>query len=286
MPDAGSDIPLPVRLQLAHAALQVVANRAGADLLHIKGEALDPAVRWPGRTSTDVDLLVRPEHVHQFLTALLTHGWVQVSSFAGGSAFEHSATLTHPAWGYADVHRTYPGLGRDAADSFEQLWGARQTWLSAGVACAVPDLAGQRLVLLLHAGRSARSTRGDQDVAIAWSDRSPQERHDVQDLARRVHAEVGLAAATGTLGDWVSHPDYQLWRVLSEGGTRIDEWRARVKAAPSVSAKARLVLRAPLVNVEHLTIVRGSRPSRREIVVEFFARPVRGLREEWARRRR
>lgn len=286
MPDAGNDIPLSVRLQLAHAALQVVANRVGSDLLHIKGEALEPRVRWEGRASTDVDVLVRPDHVAGYVDALLAAGWTQVSSFAGGSAFEHSATLTHSAWGYADVHRIYPGLGRDAGAAFEHLWAARQVWLSAGIPCPVPDLTGQRLVLLLHAGRSPRSSRTDRDIAVAWADLLPEEQDEVRALAQRVHAQVGLAAATGTLDEWMDDPQYDLWNVVSTGGTRIDEWRARVKAAPTLRAKARLVARAPLVNAEHLTIVRGAPPSRWDVVVEFFARPVRGLREEWARRRR
>jgi len=41
-----------------------------------------------------------------------------------------------------------------------------------------------------------------------------------------------------------------------------------------------------LVNVEHLTIVRGRPVTRREIMAEFFGRPARGLREQVARRAR
>jgi hypothetical protein len=45
-----------------------------------------------------------------------------------------------------------------------------------------------------------------------------------------------------------------------------------------------------LVNVEHLTIVRGRPVTRREVVIEFFGRPLRGVREQvmqrWSRRSR
>lgn len=285
MPEVGSDIPLRARLLLSHAATQMVANRSGSDVLHIKGEALDPEVRWLNRLSTDVDVLVRPAHVGRFLAALMASGWHQESGFAAGSAFEHSATLSHEFWGYLDVHRIYPGLDKSPEDAFERLWSGRGTWVGAGVRCAVPDLAAQRLVLLLHAGRSSPSDRSDRDVAIAWTDLPPELQTEVRDLAERTEAQVGLAAATGGLDAWVDDPRHDLWQVLSEGGTRIDEWRARIKAAGSRRAKLRLVLRAPLVNVEHLTIVRGARPTRGEIVVEFFARPARGVRQEWRRRR-
>ena len=274
---------MQARLQLGHAALQVVAQRVGADVLHIKGEALDADVRWPGRQSTDADILVRPGQVPALLTALSGAGWKQVAGFASSSAFEHSATLSHPIWGYADVHRRYPGFTVSDEDAFEQLWHTRRGWLCAGVWCAVPDLAGQRLVMLLHAARSLVSNRRDSDIARAWTEVSPQDRAQLTALAGRGGAQVGLAAATGTLDDWVDDSQHDLWHVLSTGGTRLEEWRARIKAAPSLGAKVRLVLRASLVNIEHLTMIHGTKPSPWEVVVEFFARPTRGVREELRR---
>lgn len=278
-------VPMRARLQLAHGALQVVAQRVGVEMLHIKGEALDADVRWPGRESTDADILVRPRQVATLLHALTSSGWTQVAGFASSSVFEHSATLTHPVWGYADVHRRYPGFTVSDDDGFDELWRARQEWRCAGTSCAVPDLAGQRLVMLLHAGRSLVSTRRDSDIARAWTDASPQDKAQVTALVARVGAQVGFAAATGTLDGWAGDPQHDLWRVVSRGGTRVDEWQARIKAASSVRAKARLVLRASLVNVEHLTMIHGARPSRWEVVVEFFARPARGAREELRRLR-
>ncbi len=60
----------------------------------------------------------------------------------------------------------------------------------------------------------------------------------------------------------------------------MEEWRARVRAARGLRAKALVAGRSVLVNVEHLTIVRGRPVSRREVVAEFFDRPLRGLREQ------
>ena len=44
------DVPLPVRVELAHAAVQVLADRAGVDVLHIKGPAVHPGLRRRGST--------------------------------------------------------------------------------------------------------------------------------------------------------------------------------------------------------------------------------------------
>ncbi len=42
------DVPLPVRVELAHAAVQVLAEQAGVDVLHIKGPAVHPGLRSSG----------------------------------------------------------------------------------------------------------------------------------------------------------------------------------------------------------------------------------------------
>lgn len=277
-------IPTGVRLRLAHAAVQFMAEQAGVDLLHIKGEALDASVRRPGRTSTDVDVLVRPADVAALIRVLRDRDWELRGGFHASSAFEHSATLHHPVWGYLDVHRRYPGFTVEDGEAFDVLWRDRVPWQAAGRRCFVPDLPAQRLVLLLHSARSAGSMRALADTEQAWTTISPEAQAQVTALAERLGAQVALAAATGSLSAWRDDPAHDLWRVLSTGGTRLDEWRARVHAAPTVRSKAALLGRATLVNVEHLSMVRGRPPSRREIVVEFFARPWRGLREELRRR--
>ena len=62
MEDAGSPdvIPVAVRVHLSHPAMEVLAREADVDLLHIKGPALLPGLRPPGRSSSDVDVIVRP----------------------------------------------------------------------------------------------------------------------------------------------------------------------------------------------------------------------------------
>jgi hypothetical protein len=278
-------IPTRHRLTFGHAAVQKVADRSGIDLLHIKGEALDPTIPWPGRRSTDSDVLVRPEQSDALLSALRRSGWQLVGGFGSSSAFEHSATLRHTHWGHLDLHRLYPGFARPAPEVFQRLWTGRHEWLAAGVSCPVPEAAAQRVILILHAARAGASARARADVAAAWTSALPSQREQVTALVHELSAEVAFAAAVGGLEAYRSDPSHDLWRVVSAGGTRVEEWRARVKATPTLAGKTRLVLRAPLVNVEHLTALRGSPPTKAEIVTEFFARPLRGLREELRRRR-
>lgn len=268
------------RVKLAHAVVQRVADLAGVDILHIKGYALDPELRYEGRASRDVDVLVRPAQVASLLAALRRSGWQDYASFASGSAFEHSWTLWHETWGFADVHRFFPGITAEPGLAFRVLWRDRMTTDLAGFTCQVPGIAAQTLILVLHSAPRANRERGRQDLAVAWDEAPPERRDAVRALAAELRAEVGFAAALGGLEDYRDRPEYDLWKVLSEGGTRIEEWRARVAAAPGLAAKARLVLRAPLVNVEHLEHTLGHRPARWEIAREFVARPVRGVVEE------
>jgi hypothetical protein len=94
-------------------------------------------------------------------------------------------------------------------------------------------------------------------------------------------ARLGFDAAFGRLDVHRGEPEYLLWKVASQGGTRAEEWRARIRAASGPWAKLRLIGRVPLVNVEHLTDLWGRPPTRREVVREFFARPARAVRQGW-----
>ena len=272
------------RLVLAHAAVQRVADLNRVDLLHVKGYALDPSLRYEGRVGTDVDVLVRPAHVQRLVTALADNGWKHYHGFESGSPFEHAHTLLHETWGYVDVHRHFPGIMAHRSDAFERLWADRGVIAMGGLTCAVPALPAQRLILLLHAARDRG--RGPRDVAVAWEAATCEEQAEVRRLVAELGAEVAFAAAVGGLEDYRDRPEYLLWKVQVEGGTRIEEWRARIRVAPTYRSKARLVLRAPLVNVEHLAVVLGHQPTCSEVVREFFARPSRGVREEWRRFRR
>ncbi len=220
-------IPTSVRIRMAHAAVQAL-NEQGVDLLHIKGVALDPRLAFPGRSSADADVLCRPAHVERLLLALRGSGWSLLNTFPESSAFEHSATLHHPAWGWLDLHRQYPGLGREPAAAFDALWATHGITTIAGVSCAVPAPPDQAVLLLLHAARSPGEPKARADVAHVWSRATPESREAILSSVDRLGAGLAFAVILGTLDEHRDDPEYSLWRIASAGGTRLDEWRARV----------------------------------------------------------
>ena len=272
-------VPLRVRLRFGRAALQVVADQVGADVLHIKGNAADSSLR-PGEASgTDVDILVRPAHVSALDRALRARGWRVYSTFVYGSPFGHAQTYLHDAWGYLDLHRWFPGIRTAPEVAFERMWEGRQGLDFAGIPCQVPSLSAQATLLVLNAARGG----GDGgDLALSWTDAAPDLRRAVEALVDELDAHVAFAAAVGDLDHYRGEPDYRLWKVVSEGGTRAEEWWARIRSAPSVGEALRIAARAPLVNVEHLSIELGRAPTRREVTAAFFDRPRRMIDEAWA----
>ncbi|MDF3046658.1 MAG: 2-nitropropane dioxygenase-like protein [Ornithinibacter sp.] len=273
-------IPVSVRIRMAHAAVQTLATQHLVDLLHIKGVSLDPRLAFPGRSSADADVLCRPEHVERLLLAMRESGWSLLNTFTKSSAFEHSATLHHPTWGWLDLHRRYPGLGRDPATAFDTLWATRGVATIAGVPCAVPAPSDQAVLLLLHAARSPGELKARSDVAHVWGSATPESRDAILSSVDRLGADLAFAVILGTLDEHRDDPEYALWRIASAGGTRLDEWRARVRAARGLRAKMRVVARSTLVNDEHLALT-GRPTGPKDLVVEFFARPIRGAKEQY-----
>lgn len=273
------------RLFFGHAAAQVVAAELGVRLVHIKGVALDPALR-KGRHSTDADLLVAPADLPRMQQGLVAGGWRLTMGFEAGSPFGHAETYEHEHWGHLDLHRAFPGINLDPAAAFDLLWEQGHEVELAATRCRVPSVPAQRLILLLHAARSGGVGHTNRDIAVAWDDAPPGQRRQVTELATRLDARLALAAALGNLDDYKTARGYRLWRAVSRGGTRFEEWRGRIEAASGLGERMRLMTRAVLVNVPHLAAVLGRQPTSVEIVREFFARPLRGIREQVARLRR
>ncbi len=265
-------MPLPVRVELAHAAVEWLARRSGVDVLHIKGPAVAPGLRTRASTGSDVDVIVRPDGVPALMAALAEHGWKVETTFDAGSAFDHAANLYHPSWGLLDVHRHYPGMDRDPTHAFEVLWARRTTIELGHVRCAVPDPLAQSLVLLLHAARTPHGDGNHPDVAPNWTDRSESDRDALRALAAQTGATVGLAAATGTLAEYAGDPEAALWEVFAHPGDRLDEWHARWRAARGPGAKVSVAARSLGVNRYYLRQRLGHEPTRPEVAREFGRR--------------
>lgn len=275
-------IPLAVRLRFGRAAVQVVADQIGADILHIKGDAVDPSLR-PHRFGTDVDILVRPRHVRLLDEAVRGQGWQLYSSFEYGSPFGHAQTYLHDSWGHLDLHRSFPGIRLDPDEAFDVLARDGSTLEVADVTCAVPGIRAQAALLLLNAARAGGHR--EHDVELLWDAASPEQRAGVRALAGELRADVAFSAAVGGLEHHRGAPDYRLWKVISEGGSRSEEWWARIRAAPTFGSALRLIARAPRVNVERLAHDLGREPTRAEILVASVKRPVTAVSDAWKRSR-
>jgi hypothetical protein len=272
----GVTVPLSVRVHLARPAVQVIADEAGVDVLHIKGDAVDPALRPMPSPGTDVDALVRPSDVTLLDSALRAHGWRLYSTFTFGSPFGHAQTYRHPMWGYFDLHRRFPGVRLDPAQAFDLMWAERQEIVLSGARGSVPSLAMQATLLVLN---SARNPMPGEDPIQRWVGEPGLDPATVDTCVERLRAHVAFAAASGDLEHYRGERDYALWRVVSQGGSRTAEWWARFRAADTFGDAMRIVIRAPLVNVEQLEHRLGRRPTSAEILAGFFARPARAVRE-------
>ncbi len=278
-PEGPGAVPLDVRVQLGHAAVQWLADTHGVDLLHIKGHGLHPSLLHPGRHPSDIDVLVRPDHLGTFLKACRGAGFTPRGRFATSSAFEHSMTLVHDEFGYVDVHRLYPGIGLTPQQAFERLWSTRGHTTIAGHECPVPEIAAQVAILVLHAGRNITGGQATRDVQHTWHAADEASRAAVRAVVDDLDAEVAFAAGIGELDSLPPSPERDLWQAVTRPSRRVEEWRARIAAAPGPMARARLIARMPLVNTDHLATQLGRRPSRREVASAFIDRLQRAVHE-------
>lgn len=271
-------MPWSVGIRFSHAALQALADDHGVDLLHIKGPAVDDSLGGATRQSIDADVLVRPSHVERLIAAMHEHGWRTQYRFEDGSAFEHASTLVHPFLAPVDVHRRFPGIDGESAAAFERLWVDRSNTDLAGMPCAVPSLAAQRLVLIVHATRAGDLNH--PDIQRSWRDATDDERRSVTDLAGEIGAGLALAAGTGTLHEHVGERGYDLWRVLSTGeSSRAQLWMARIRAAPTRRAGVRTAVRLVVPNRHRMETTLGRPPTRGEVAAAYAHSARRGARE-------
>ena len=273
-------VPLRVRLRFGRAALQVVADEIGADVLHIKGNAADPSLR-PGEASgTDVDVLVRPGTCRRARQGPTRSRMARLQHVRLRLAVRPRADLPARRVGIprsAQVVSRHPCRPRRRIRTDVGRPASRRTSRVSSAASRASPRRRRCSCSMPRAGARQRRSGVQLDGCIRRRT-APRSRQLVDEL----DAHVAFAAATGDLERFRGERDYRLWKVVSEGGTRSEEWWARVRSAPSLGEALRVAARAPLVNVEHLSIELGRAPTRREITVAFFARPRRMLTEAWA----
>ncbi|MBO0980986.1 nucleotidyltransferase family protein [Microbacterium sp. SD291] len=280
-------VPARVRLAMLRAATQVFGERAGVRMLHIKGDAVDTSLRAMKTTGSDVDVLVDPRRIGALHTALLQAGWSVYSTFHSGSPFGHAQTYFHGDWGHLDVHRRFPGIQIPDADAFELLWESRIPGEVAGIEYRAPSVDAQAVLLMLNSARDSR--HGRQTAERLWGAVGAEQKIRCLALVAELDAVVAFAAATGRLEAYAHRREYRLWKAVSQGGSRIAEWWGRIRAQRTLRDAVRVGARSVLVNRERLEHRLGHSPSARDVLAEFSARSVQGLREAWLivfRRRR
>lgn len=273
MPDPStSNTPLPARIRLSHAYFQNFANANKIDLLHVKGYAFGEEVYRRGRTSSDVDLLVRPAHIPRFLYLLKKDGWQTLATFETGSVFEHATTLYHPSWGLTDIHRYFPGMGfEDPEIAFERLWRKRRSKEIAHFPCWVPDLVDARNIVVIHGARVQSSTITSEILYLQESLTDA----DWQQMRARMAEFGSLIAFDTALGRIEEHRDnkyYLFWKSASQQVPAPLQWYARLQRASGLKKRLGVLRNILLVNEDHLAMHLGHEPSSEEKRVQFFER--------------
>lgn len=265
--DATAQTPAWAMVHLTHAVLQGVADRAGADILHIKGPT-DAPLRERRHDSSDADVLVRPEHIARFVAALRAEGWSELTDFENGSPFGHAANFVHSTWAAVDVHRAIPGFRLERSAAFDRLWNARTTMQIGHRACAVPASPAQVVIQVTHAARSHGAIEPE-----TWNHAEEPLRAAARALAVELEAEVAFAAGLGELSEFRTTRDYALWKHWSSAeDNRFVELVARLRSADGMRERARLISQALRVNQGRMRLDLGRAPSRSEIAAERRAR--------------
>lgn len=282
-----SPIPVPLRVHLAHATVQAIAERCNADVLHIKGPAA-VGIRETERHSSDSDALVRPSHLDRLAAGLRAAGWQAVTELPTGGLVEHSTNWYHGELGQLDLHVRFPGIRLPAEQAFDLLWMGRSDAKIAHRPCAVPGHTAHRLILLLHAARDLPLYQ--EEVEAVWGRASREEQTRIRELARDLDAEVPLAAAIGELELHRQRPEYRLWSLYSDGGittTGVERVWAEAQAAPNRGPRSILTILSYawyiVTHMDHrLETELGRKPTAQEVRAGygmFLRRAVR-----WGRR--
>lgn len=270
--DSLAHVPLEVRLKLAHAYFEYQAGLLAADVLHIKGYVFGTDTYPSQRTSSDVDLLVRPSHVDAFLAGLVKDGWEVLSTFESGSIFEHASTIYHPIWGLCDIHRYFPGIGYENPEvAFTQLWEARRYKEMAGIPCATPSLLDSRLLVVIHGARTI-NVLTHPDILHLKETLESETWDQMQERARELDALLAYDTALGDLEKHRKSPYYLMWKSVSEPVPAYVQWWARITRVRGLKNRVRVILQIASINEDSLAMSLGHRPSKQEKRAWFYSR--------------
>ena len=199
-------------------------------------------------------------------------------------AFEHSANLHHEIWGYLDLHRIMPGFGIDPDEAFEILWRDHEMTEIAGVPCAVPrcrsDPRGAPARRAVTAGRARRARCRVRLVDGGYRDEGGRPAPGI-----RAGCWTRVRRRLRTAGRAPRRPGVPAVALVSRPEGPRGPRNGRPGSGPLRRGRnARGLHLAATSSTSTISPRSGAAGRRLDVVVEFFARPVRGLREEWTAR--
>ncbi|MCC2034043.1 nucleotidyltransferase family protein [Microbacterium allomyrinae] len=220
-------------VELAHVWAHHVASERGIRVLSVKGASLAHHGLRDARQSADVDVLVDPSRLDDYLAAVASAGWRErPSSYASRRFTLHSHALAHPDWPCdLDVHAYFPGFLADPQHVFDTLWERRATFPAAHRTCATPDRVAAALILALHSLRGGHRDPRHQrelDRLIEIAALTEDERRDAAVLA----VDTGCAA---TLEDVLPRLGVDAPAAPPPDPAALQLWRGRVAARSEAS---------------------------------------------------
>ena len=228
-------------LTLACAACQEVARRSNVDALFVKGVAAQRQFPLRTRAGSDVDVLVRPDHVSRYVDALQQAGWVLMRESSELDLSNHAIVLEHAVFACTvDVHRNFPGFEADAGEVFDEMWRGREALDVAGRQCDAPSRIHHGALLIVNAARTAGSVEARQ----VWQGWSEQERSSARVAIAGFMGES--AAATQLPQEFQGGDTARYWQVVADRPTGTAMWLARLWDTPTWGARLRLLGHAAL----------------------------------------
>ena len=197
MADTGaSRVRLEESAPLVHALVSRAASDIGLRVLAIKGPALALQGLRADRPSADVDVLVHPDELDQFIQHMVGMGWFKgLVASAPVVRPSHSVDLLSEFWPTGiDVHHYFPGFMADAGDVFDLLWARRCKVDLAGVAVPACDRVAHTALAALHYLRDPQSPM----YGTRLSDLTKRAQHTL--TQRDMLDLIALAEETGAVG--------------------------------------------------------------------------------------
>lgn len=246
----GISLSLAESTPLATALAHSLARRAQVRVLTLKGPQAAADGLRPPRPSYDVDLLIDPTQLDQYMGVLAQVGWeARPTSGFPVLLSPHSVSLTHPGWSVdIDLHWNWPGYLSPDASVFEELWSNRRTEILAGAPVTVTGMADSALILALHVLRESSNLTSVQrrareyDYLVEFVNRDPALRAAIPERARLLHAERTAEPFLSALGFETPQPQ----PLTPESERQLREWRLHQGADHAVAGWVHQIRQAPL----------------------------------------